>query len=114
MRRCRQRESAAYADTDNAHTLRTHRAGVLGEYEFISFNLQQQQQQLLLPELDLVKIKVKLRTHDIFQQCKATLKEIAEFLIMQILIWYNIFKFTLWYIILKCIYIPNIPISYPY
>lgn len=65
--------------TRTMRTLRTHCAGVLGEYEFISFNLRQQQQQheqqLLPPDLDLVKIKEKLRTHDIFQQCKATLQE---------------------------------------
>lgn len=78
-RRMRRTQSRIRMWTRTMRTLRTHCVGVLGEYEFISFNLrqqqQQQQQQLLPPDLDLVKIKEKLRTHDIFQQCKTTLQE---------------------------------------
>lgn len=76
-RRMRRTQSRIRMRTRTMRTLRTHCVGVLGEYEFISFNLrqEQQQQQLLPPDLDLVKIKEKLRTHDIFQQCKATLQE---------------------------------------
>lgn len=74
--------------TRTMRTLRTHCAGVLGEYEFISFNLRQQQQQkqLLPPDLDLVKIKEKLRTHDIFQQCKGTLQAKVDILFEIIII----------------------------